>query len=111
MKKDVVAHSDLKLDFNDILIKPTTQTDFDTRSVIDYTDGNGMLPLFTAPMDTVVNTKNAQTFQDEGINICLPRGEQGNNGQFTSHSLKNFREIYLTDDEAVTMSTQHILIV
>lgn len=97
MVRDCVAHSDIKLDFKDILIKPSMVSDIESRSIIDVSDGKHMLPLFTAPMDTVVSKSNAHLFEDEGINICLPRGEEGHSGQFKSFSLKDFIEIYLNN--------------
>ena len=63
--------SEIKYDFDDILIvsKPTT------RITSRYKDIKlpETLPLFTAPMDTVVNLDNAMTFLHKGINVCLPR--------------------------------------
>ncbi|MFW6242718.1 MAG: IMP dehydrogenase [bacterium] len=60
-----------KFDFNDILIMPDQKTDINSR----YNDVilPKMLPLFTAPMDTVVNLSNAEIFSNKGINITLPR--------------------------------------
>jgi len=62
---------DLKFDFNDINIVPRTNVHINSR----YTDINLPLnlPLFTAPMDTVVNLDNAEIFLNNNINVCLPR--------------------------------------
>jgi len=61
----------IKFDFDDILIVPQKTTDITSR----YNDITlpKMLPIFTAPMDTVVNLTNADEFTARGINVCLPR--------------------------------------
>lgn len=88
---------DIKLDFNDILIKPKVTTNIISRSEINPFLDNGKLPLFTAPMDTVVDTSNFELFLDLGVNVVLPRGEQvSNTDVFTSYSLKEFKDKFIT---------------
>ena len=77
----------IKFDFDDILLQPAKVSNINSRNVINAYY-SGYLPLFTAPMDTVVSGKNYELFQDNGINVVLPRGEKGNSDCFTSYSLK-----------------------
>lgn len=72
-------------DFNDILLIPNKTSRINTRSQINPSY-DGFLPIFTAPMDTVVSSKNYKLFQNANINVCLPRGEHGNDC-FLSYSL------------------------
>jgi len=60
-----------KFDFDDILIVPNVNTKITSRyQDIELPD---VLPLFTAPMDTVVDLKNVREFYFRGINVTLPR--------------------------------------
>jgi len=63
----------MKFDFNDILIEPKDLSDIDSRKEITC-QYEGRLPIFAAPMDTVIDEKNVSDFTDRGINVCLPRG-------------------------------------
>lgn len=61
-------------DFDDILIEPTETSYISSRKEIDIMYGNHMLPLMTAPMDTVVDLTNYMLFQKQKITTVLPRG-------------------------------------
>jgi GMP reductase len=60
-----------QFDFDDILIVPKIKTNITSR----YGDIRlpDILPLFTAPMDTVVDLNNVKIFDGLGINIAIPR--------------------------------------
>lgn len=60
-----------KFDFDDLLIFPDVTTEVTSR----YKDITlpDMLPLFTAPMDTVVDLDNVDEFILNRINVTLPR--------------------------------------
>ena len=61
----------LQFDFDDILIVPKLKTHISSR--YKEIQLSNSLPLFTAPMDTVVNIENISEFMKNGIGITLPR--------------------------------------
>jgi len=61
------------LDFDDVLIEPCIISDIRSRSLVDPYDQMKMLPLFTAPMDSVVSPENFNIFNDSGIYSIIPR--------------------------------------
>jgi IMP dehydrogenase/GMP reductase len=87
---------EVKLDFDDILIIPKDQSTIRSR----YSDINPYysnkdigthLPLFTAPMDSVVDMKNAHIFQKNKIGVVFPRTEKSGvlYSTFTSYGLND----------------------
>jgi len=91
-------------DFDDILIVPADITNINSRSEVNPYYGS-KLPLFAAPMDTVVNRSNIQSFVDAGVKACLPREStitphhySLNEDIFYSYSLTDFRSIFLGED-------------
>ena len=83
----------MKYDFNDILIEPAASSDIDSRSQINPFDKNGMLPIFAAPMDTVVDDENEYLFWKNKINICFPREKH----YYSSIDFHCFHSISLDD--------------
>jgi hypothetical protein len=65
---------DIKFDFDDILLTPEIITTIDSRGDVNPFLDNGFLPIFTAPMDSVVDGTNYIKFINEKINVVLPRG-------------------------------------
>ena len=93
-----------KFDFDDILIEPDQSSVILSRKGLEIRDENGMLPLFTAPMDTVINISNSLKFKDNGITSILPRTEdmsdisRNNKFQWFSYSLNDFIDLFLVTD-------------
>lgn len=76
----------MKLDWKDISIVPSEISDIESRTTIDNKYDNNKLPIFTAPMDKVLNLSNSKIF-DSKVNVCLPRGLK-NDEYFQSFSLE-----------------------
>ena len=101
-----IGDKDVKVDFNDILITPSITTDISSRTEVNPFKTNELLPLFTAPMDTVVDSNNADLFINHKINVCLPRGEKRTqNEMFQAYSLKQFRDEFMTENLVNTFKT------
>jgi IMP dehydrogenase/GMP reductase len=62
----------MKFDWNDIVIVPEVLSNISSRSEVNPFVGD-KLPLFTAPMDKVIDENNIFIFEENNINICLPR--------------------------------------
>jgi IMP dehydrogenase/GMP reductase len=100
-----------KFDFDDILITPKTRTNINSRfnDIDPYVkdDENILaerLPLFTAPMSSVLNDKNYSEFNEVGIRIVMPRTStnkiyNGGDPIFHSYSISEFEEYYVLDEE------------
>lgn len=90
----------LKFDFDDILIVPNINTKITSR----YNDIilPSVLPLFTAPMDTVVDLNNMITFLSNGINVALPRTISYET-YFTNYYKAYYNTINLHDDIFVSL--------
>ena len=103
-------NKNLKFDFDDILITPKTHTNIISRSEIDpyvKDDKNILaprLPLFTAPMDTVLDDNNWVDFNEVGVRIVIPRTStkkifNGSDPIFHSYSINDFEQYYVLDEE------------
>jgi len=86
----------VKFDWNDISIVPSTLSDISSRKEVNATYKN-KLPLFTAPMDTVVDSTNSDHFFNSGLNVCLPRHVKyellKNDNYFYSYGLDEIIEL------------------
>jgi len=85
---------DIKFDFDDISLIPEILSNIGSRDNINvqYMD---KLPLFIAPMDTVVDNDNYKHFNDIGFNVCIPRNlkTKSNDDIFISYGLDEINNI------------------
>lgn len=87
----------MKFDFNDISLVPEIITTIKSRDDVNPYDADGMLPLFAAPMDTVIDRYNYTKFKNIGINVCTPRNEPvWDNDCFESISLQEFENFLVS---------------
>lgn len=109
--------NNIKFDFDDILIQPAVVSSISSRSEITVTYEDGHLPLFTAPMDTVVSSSNVEIFQKHGIRVVKPRtmnnqyDYSGSNfNEFLSLGLDDFNTIFLDKDRFESEDKLYVLI-
>lgn len=84
-----------------------------SRQEANIYDENGMLPLMTAPMFSVVNEDNCKIFLDNGVRVCMPRntGFDGeleymqNEKVFTSCSLQDFIKLFIDEYDPINDTT------
>jgi IMP dehydrogenase/GMP reductase len=94
---------DTKFDFDDILIQPAVQSAVHSRKTVSVLDENGMLPLFTAPMDTVTDIAHRDIFRANHIYPIVPRtetknltaGDCQNLDGWVSLSLDQFEQLFI----------------
>lgn len=91
--------------YDDIGIIPAMKSEINHRSECNTKKG-GMLPIFTAPMSTVLNENNWAIFQDNGIIPIIPRSvsleKRHNfltNGLWVAYSLTEFEEFVSSHDK------------
>jgi len=92
-------------DFDDILIEPEMHTSIRSRKKVDTTDEKKMLPLFTAPMDTVISEENVQVFNENKIYGIIPRKSNPELNYFStdykvwySYGLDDFKTIFIENN-------------
>ncbi len=93
-----------KIDWDDVTIIPDVLSDIESRGEINPYLKNGNLPLFTAPMDMVIDEYNVSLFDECKINICLPRNIKyevlKNNKYFYSYGLDEIIDI-MNDNQSL----------
>lgn len=100
--------------YNDIAIIPAIKSSVEHRSECNpYTGklGDGSLPLFTAPMSTVVNEQNFEMFEENSIIPILPRNisletriEYLKRGKWVALGLQEFEDLFIINDWDMELS-------
>ena len=88
------------LSFNDICLVPSVISDIEHRSECSPYLDNRTLPLFTAPMSSVINENNWQIFKENKVNTIIPR----------SVNFKTRCSLYMNTFIAVSLSEFEYLI-
>lgn len=105
-----MINKDIKYSYNDLSLIPARISSIESRSQCNpYNSYNGyefsgnseFLPLFTAPMDSVVNKDNFNEFLDNHIHPIIPRTENletrleyAKKGYWVAYSLNEFKELF-----------------
>ncbi len=92
-------------DFDDFLIEPATFTTISSRreiNIMSTFNASNVLPIMTAPMDTVISQDNFHLFKNKGIIPVLPRIANPNTdwvdySVFLSYSLQDFERLFLRE--------------
>lgn len=105
-----IKSENMKFDFNDIVLVPEIISNINSRSEVNPYDESGMLPIFTAPMNTVVDENNSAVFNDNKIYSILPRGIFKNTKSDNTVSLNNKKWLSYGLDEfkSVFFNVEHI---
>ena len=99
---------EMKYSYNDIAIVPAIKSNVEHRSECNPYTGtlsNSTLPIFTAPMSTVVNEKNFSLFEENNIIPILPRNfplktriDYLKLGKWAAVGLQEFEDLFVTND-------------
>lgn len=104
--------------YSDVTILPNIMSTIEHRCECIPLDENGMLPLFTAPMNTVVDENNFEKFNEELIYAILPRTVDletrvkfSKKGRWSAYSLNEFDKVFCDErDKIKTCSKIYALI-
>lgn len=102
-----MLHNKVLYSYNDVMIEPAVLSEINSRSECNpFKDG--MLPIFTAPMSTVVNEKNYGIFKKNGIIPIMPRNisvekryDIAIKGNWAAFSLKEFKELFCNKEKHI----------
>ena len=88
--------------YNDLTLVPAEISNVSSRSECNPFTSEKLLPIFTAPMASVVNFENYETFLDNGITPIIPRNislevrkDLMNDQQWVALSMKEFEDLFI----------------
>ena len=97
--------TNIRYGYNDVMIQPAVVSDINHRSECNPYIEDGMLPIFTAPMSTVVDTQNYDLFYENHLFAILPRNinweirkEWIYKGKWVAVSLGEFEDFICKED-------------
>ena len=97
--------SNTRYGYNDVMIQPAVVSYINHRSECNPYIEDGMLPIFTAPMSTVVDTQNYDLFYENHLFAILPRNinweirkEWIYKGKWVAVSLGEFEDFICKED-------------
>ena len=97
----MIVEDKITLSYDDLDIAPAVISEVDSRKQCNAYDENGMLPIFTAPMMTVINEHNFRLFKENKINVIIPRTVKythrvvyESNREWVAFSLNEFKKIF-----------------
>lgn len=95
-----MINKEIKFDFDDLLIQPCAQSKINSRKDVNVFYPDDMLPLFTAPMDTVVDNMNDEIFYQNKIHPIIPRtiNDMTTNHRWKAVGLREFEEKFIEYD-------------
>lgn len=100
-----------KYTYNDMFIVPAKESDIESRKECNPYYEDGFLPLFTAPMTSVVDASNYKTFEENGIHSIIPRPVNLydrlyglRKGYWAAFSLSEFEDIFVKEDSELIKS-------
>lgn len=103
--------------YNSIGIIPSFLSNVQHQNDCNVFDKNGFLPLFTTPIDTVVNENNFNVFIQNKIYPILPKNININdrltyirNEKWAAFSLDEFKTYFCSDKNRINNIIPHILI-
>lgn len=90
--------------YDDFYIMPHPTTSINDYNEINIYDENGKLPIFTAPIDSIIDEQNFELFNKTRLNIIVPdyldikfRLEKLKEGYWVAFSIAEFKKYVLID--------------
>lgn len=99
---------EIKYSYNDLEIIPARLSDIESRSECNARYADKMLPIFTAPMDSVCDNNNYKRFEDNGIIPIIhstvhlaDRILLTTEGKWCAYGRKDFKNLFCSEDSSI----------